>query len=268
VQLFQSTVTGQSHGGETALVKVPANFKILCGGASLDQDDKQNQFLTQSNVIDTSQCSADAQSVHINTMAALTAYVYAVYDPEDLLDICVSEQSTSVAACSQNLATQLAPGHVLTGGGVTTTQDERADCFLLTASYPQMVKATQNNESDSNNAYQWVAKAQQHSKVSYANITVKAIGIKWKEPIGKPTLKIQILTNSSTRGTNPSACVGVDSDFTLVGGGALDDYSSQGNLLQNSYPQITDKAKVWTASGHDCKYTDVAILKVYAPKHG
>jgi hypothetical protein len=242
-------------GPESQEVTVDPGYKILCGGASLAQDGNNNQFLNTSNVLvsDTpNQWAATAKSVHNSTKATLTTHAIAVYDPNDLLDIQVFETISSGNVEHPQAKVTIGSSYVMVGGGATTTPTN-TNGLMLTASYP-----------DSNTS--WTGIAKDHENACPGTITVCAIGIKWRNPNGKPTLSMEIVSNQSALSNAPTQTAGAGGYFTLVGGGAFDNYGSgYGNMLQDSYPVYTsDKPPVWKATGHDCKESDNSILTVYA----
>ncbi len=200
-----------------------ANYKVLCGGASLAQDSKDNQFLTSCNVVNSdtpNQWHASAKSVHTSTNATLTAYAIAVYDTTNLLDIKVFQTNTTQSVSHPQATCDVDPAYVRVGGGISTNPSN-SNGLMLTASYPS-------------NQTTWIGAAKDHSASCPGTISVYAIGIKWRNPTGKPTLVAEITNSSSPISGNPSSSVGAGGNCALVGGGAFDNYGSgYGNLLTN-----------------------------------
>lgn len=249
--------SGYGTGPESVDVMVDAGYKVLCGGASLAQDGTDNQFLNTSNVVvgDTpNQWTATAKSVHRSTRATLTCHAIAVYDPTDLLEIEVFQVTSSGNVNHPQATSAVGAGYVMTGGGASTSPTN-SNGLMLTASYP----CDQTT---------WMGMAKDHSSSCTGTITVCAIGIKWRNPSGKPALKMEIASNPSALSNVPTQTVGAGGGCTLVGGGAWDNYGSgKGNLLQDSYPlypTTSSGAPVWSATGHDCNDSDSCILTVYA----
>lgn len=244
--------SGPSTGPESAVVTVEPGYKVLCGGASLAQDGSDNQFLNTSNVVvsDTpNQWTAMAKSVHNSTNASLTSHAIAVYDPTDLLDI-KTFQITSENSEHPQATISIGDGYILTGGGVST-HPTNSNGLMLTASYPS-------------SNHTWTGMAKDHLDSCTGTITVCAIGIKWRNPNDMPALSMEIASLQSVLSNAPGQVVGVGESYTLVGGGALDNYGSgKGNMLQNSYPE-TSGIPVWSATGHDCGESDSCTLYVYA----
>ena len=123
---------------------------------------------------------------------------------------------------------------------------------MLTASYPSSLST-------------WTGLAKDHSQKCEGTITVSAIGVKWRNPNGKPTLGTEHTSLiSPTASSDPSSSVDVGGNAKLVGGGAFDDYGNgYGNMLQNSYPGPNPDSQ-WTASGHDCGQSNNATVTAYA----
>lgn len=255
LSLFKNTGVKTSQPA-TVVVKTDTHYKVLGGGASLEQDSPYNQFLTNSNVIVSdvpNQWTTTAKSVHQSTNATLSSYAIAVYDPNDLLDVKVVS-ATSGTTNHPQVNVGMEAGYVMTGGGASTNP-ENANGLMLTASYPTGLST-------------WSVAAKDQSSSCSGTITATAIGVKWKNPNGKPTLYSETTANQGGVAGNPSSVVSAGGGYTLVGGGALDNYGGgKGNLLQNSNPESSpgsSTADAWYGSGHDCGDSDNCALTAYA----
>jgi hypothetical protein len=239
------------NGTVEALAKTEIGFALLGGGASLKQAGDMNSFLTASHVIESdepNQWKASGKWVHQKTNATLTAYAIGVFDPTDLLDIKVFS-SRSVSGQKPTSSTSVPAGYVMTGGGVST-DPANTNGLMLTASYPD-------------GSSTWKGAAKDHSQKSPGTIDVFAVGVRWRNPVGKPILCTEITSSKSQILSNPLISINVAPQAKLVGGGAFDNYNGYGNMLQESYPGPNPDSQ-WTASGHDCGQSNKAAVTAYA----
>jgi len=103
---------------------------------------------------------------------------------------------------------------------------------LLTASFPHSQTS-------------WEARSKDHLIADPASITAYAIGIRHRNGIVHVLGHSQQATGAVAQ--HPTAHVTLDAGWILSGGGALDNYSGQGNLLTASYPN----GRSWVAAGKD-----------------
>jgi hypothetical protein len=258
LKLFNAS-TDRTTGPETATVSVDPGYKVLCVGASLLNQDNNNQFLTNCFVVKPSdenptpnQCNAQGKSVHTATNADLTIYAIAVYDPNDLLDVKVFTNDSGTTHSGYPAASvNIEDGYVMTGGGVSTTPDNENGLMLI---------ASQPSSKTS-----WYGFAAEHSSGCTGTLTVYAIGVKWKDPTGKPKLQTDITSATSAPSGAPAAAVGVGSNCTLVGGGAWVGGNNSNNImLQDSYPDESDAPANWKVQGHDSKTSASNPITAYA----
>ena len=137
----------------------------------------------------------------------------------------------------------LPKGFVLTGGGALV--DWHGAGNLLTASYP--------NDSNS-----WEARSKDHDISDPSKITAFAVGLRPKNP--KKQLHHSIKHAQGGLAAHPTAQVQLEPGWRLCGGGALDDWHGDGNLLTASFPDGTG----WSAAGKDHIHSDPAAITAYA----
>ncbi|HLK56034.1 MAG TPA: MAC/perforin domain-containing protein [Chthonomonadaceae bacterium] len=252
------TATSNVTGTESMGVAVATGYKVLGGGASLQQSSPNNQFLTSSSVVKgapPNQWNSSAKSMYNATNASLTSYAIAVYDPADLLDVEVFDVKggpTTQDTYSFLYTVPVGAGYVMTGGGIAT-YPSNTNGLIISASYPT-------------SQTQWTAAASAHSGAACTgSVDVSVIGIKWQVPAGKPPLVVVQQSITSNMPTEiPSQMVGVAANCAMVGGGANINSGTAPpvnyNSLQNSYPS---SATQWTASGHDAKVACNAVITAY-----
>ena len=208
-------------------VMVDAGYKVIGGGALLQQDDNGYVALRSSNVVGASspnQWNSSAMVINGgNNDANLVSYAIGVYDPDDLLDVRVFSSNDSPSSYNPSAYIAVGDSYVMSGGGATINVNNN---LILTASCPDV---------DGN---QWFGQAAEHDRSGAGTITVSAIGVKWKEPANKPKLVTKHLNLTSIFAAIPSQSTGVAGNCVLVGGGAQssNNQPSQANWLQNSYP--------------------------------
>lgn len=253
IKVFQVSAAAGT-GPESVQGSVDAGYKILGVGALLNQGSPDNQFLTACYMLNDqppTQWISGGKSVHESTTATLYSYAIAVYDPDNLLDVRVFASGASGSSGTPSISQAVGDGYVMTGGGVSTNPDN-AYGLMLIASQPS---------SDTT----WYGYAAQHSDGCSGTVTVSAIGVKWNDPTGKPTLATKIISASSAPSGAPSATVGVGSNCTLVGGGAWVGGSNSYNImLQNSYPTGSGAQAKWNVQGHDAQTAASNPITAYA----
>jgi vibriolysin len=75
------------------------------------------------------------------------------------------------------------------------------------------------------------------------------------------TLNVQLFTATSGSAPHPSVQVTVPQHFKIIGGGAIDNWSGQGNLLTASYPKGINS---WFAAGKDHELPSPATITAFA----
>ncbi|MEA2756995.1 MAG: hypothetical protein QOJ54_3284 [Aliidongia sp.] len=75
------------------------------------------------------------------------------------------------------------------------------------------------------------------------------------------TLSVQLFTATSGSAPHPSVEVSVPSNFKIIGGGAIDNWSGQGNLLTASYPKGLNS---WFAAGKDHEFPSPSTITAFA----
>lgn len=150
---------------------------------------------------------------------------------------------------------------VLTGGGAIVHSRTGAG-NLLTASFPV--------SPDGGSTYTgWEAHSKDHVLPDPATITVYAIGIELPAALASQLrIEQRVVVYSTTNPVNhPRGEVGLDDGFTLTGGGGIDNWDGDGNLLTGSVPRRRPDEihyAAWQVSGKDHEKPDVATVTSYA----
>jgi len=239
IQMFSANSPVAAHPSVT--VSVPAGYKIIGGGA-FDHYAEPGNMLTASYPQTATSWFAAGKDHEVSDPASITAYALALYDPNNEWDVTI-KSNTSLKVEHPEADVALTPGYVMTGGGAWV--DYQGAGNLLTASFPV---------GDSG----WQAKSKDHDVRDPAQITAYVIGIKHRLGVIKPTHSITSATGPVA--AHPTAQVAVTSGFTLCGGGAIDNWQGDGNLLTAIYPQGSN----WMAAGKDHIHSDPASITVYA----
>jgi hypothetical protein len=241
VQLF--TVTSALAPHPSIDFTVPSEYKILGGGA-LDNWSGAGNLLTASYPKGLQTWSVAGKDHEAPSPASLTLFALALYDPNNEWDVTI-EQETSDPASHPQAAATLLPGYTLTGGGAFV--DYHGAGNLLTASFPTSVAA-------------WEARSKDHDLADPARITAYAIGIRHRS--GNVTVSHVIRETTGAVAAHPSArvCLDMDPGSILTGGGALDNWDGDGNLLTGSFPQ----GNCWIGAGKDHIHSAPASITVYA----
>jgi hypothetical protein len=240
IQLFTQTSAVAQHPSVT--LTVPAGFKILGGGA-LDHYSEPGNMLTASYPLSLQQWFAAGKDQEQASPATITAFAFAVQDPNNEWDVAIDQNTSDKRPHPQAIA-RLRSGYVMTGGGAFADYGSGAGS-LLTASYP---------DSDSS----WQARSKDHDISDPAQLTAYVIGIKHNQIAHRAQHSITSFAGSQAQ--HPTAQVQVAAGFTLCGGGALDNYSGNGNLLTAIFPQ----GPFWMAAGKDHEHADPSTITAYA----
>jgi hypothetical protein len=236
----------QSDGVNVAVdLTVPRNYKILSGGAKVNYTG-YGSLLTESWPDGTNTWQVNHKN-HFEVDAATSqAFVMAVFDPFDLLDVRIFRaKSSGPSEHLPRMEVAVGSGYQLVGGGAKVYWSGSGN--LLTASYPDGGK--------------WIATSKDHGASSGAHIEAFAIGLKYKN--GSGPYRIETHTNdvTSSMAHQPSATASVQFPYRLVGGGAWVHWEGgDGNLLTESYPE----AGSWKAKSKDHRYSSGATITSYA----
>lgn len=244
VKLFKG-VGGASSLNPTDEIEVPADYKILGGGARLEPENAEVGQLMVSSYPETAHkwvVEGKAHDTAVN--GVIYAYAIAIYDPADEWDVRIFSNSTSGTA-PQEISKEVVSvpnGYLMTGGGALVNYSGPGS--LLTASYPPS-----DNE--------WEARSKSHTHPSPSRIRVFAIGIRSKKGV---ELEGDVSRRVGDVEQHPESKVQVRDGFVLTGGGALITWSGAGNLLTDSYPLDLG----WTCKGKDHDTASPASITAYS----
>jgi hypothetical protein len=147
---------------------------------------------------------------------------------------------------------------VLTGGGAFADWDMAGS--LLTASFP----TTQGGGAPYTG---WEARSKQHIEPDPSTITAYAIGIKVPKAAGvNLTQRVVVVATNNPVGV-PTGEAFLDDTFVLTGGGAIDNWDTEGNLLTASLPMRRPKEsnyRGWNVRGKQHIRTDASFVTCYA----
>jgi hypothetical protein len=239
VQVFTATSGVVAH--PSVDITVPAGFKIIGGGA-FDHWSGAGSLLTASYPKNATTWSAAGKDHEISSPASITAFAIALNDSNNEWDVTIKHETSDPSAHPQAVAT-LPNGFVLTGGGAFVNWHGAGN--LLTASFP-------------NSDNSWEARSKDHDVSDPAPITAYAIGIKPRS--GTHNVTHVIKSAKGATAAHPSARVCLDAGWILSGGGALDQWTGNGNMLTASFPNGT----CWDAAGKDHKVSSPAAITAYA----
>jgi hypothetical protein len=219
---------------------VPADYKIIGGGA-FDHWIEPGNLLTASYPRGPQTWFAAGKDHEASSSASITAFALALYDPNDEWDVIIKSETSDPAPHPQAVAT-LPGGYTLTGGGAFV--DWRGAGNLLTASFPS---------SD----LSWEARSKDHDVSDPSRITAYVIGVKSRSG----NLLRGIVKNATGAiAAHPNAQVCLDPGWILSGGGALDQWDGDGNLLTALFPL----GPCWFAAGKDHEVSSPAAITAYA----
>jgi hypothetical protein len=239
VQLFIASSGPAQH--PSVDVTVPANFKIVGGGA-LDHWSGAGNLLTASFPSRPQTWSAAGKDHQDVSPASITAFALAIEDPNDEWDVVIKSETSDPIAHPQAVAT-LPHGYTLTGGGAFVDYGSGYG-NLLTASFPTSQSS-------------WEARSKDHLVSDPASITSYVIGMKHRSDNVKVEGVIRKFTSATAQ--HPTAQVCLEPGWTLSGGGALDEWQGEGNLLTASFP----RGLCWFADGKDHIVASPAPLTAY-----
>lgn len=236
------SVTSDSASHPEARITVPDGYKLLSGGA-LDDWSGAGNLLTASFPESDNTWRASGKDHKEASPAKITAYAIVTYDPDDIWDI-TQRSSTSDQTEHPTQEVSVQDGYTMIGGGAQVHWSGEGN--LLTASYPR-------------DGVTWLCAAKDHISPSSATITASVIGLKCN--IGGLRVLQQIEKSSSNPENYPTASASPPAGYVMVGGGAVVNYSSVGNMLTASYPR---DVRTWEARSKDQEQPDPATLDVYA----
>ena len=155
-------------------------------------------------------------------------------------------QRTSSVVAHPSVEVTVEDGYKVISGGAYVSYSGPGQ--LLTASYP--VGETK-----------WIAKSKDHLKSSHGTVTAVAMGLH------DPNDEWEVFHTSEISGktAHPSTMTHMTQNYRMVGGGAIDHWTGQGNLLTGSYPYDED---TWKVSGKDHLRSDPARIMAFAIGRG
>jgi vibriolysin len=243
VEVFTATSDDVAH--PTVSVEVPDEYKLLGGGAFdqwTDNPDPQGNLLTASYPVSTTRWAVAGKDHEKASTSRITAYALALYDPNDEWETIIASASSGLASHPSATAV-LPPPFIMTGGGAFA--EWTSEGSLLTASDPSAT-------------HTWQAQSKDHDRPEQAIIWSFAIGLRRRDR--GPNLERMVAVGSGPIAAHPEASVNLPDGWTLVGGGAIDNWFGAGNLLTASYPQ----GNAWLAAGKDHMQSSPANISVYA----
>ena len=237
VQLFTATSGLAQH--PSVQLSVTPEFKIIGGGA-VDNWSGTGNMLTASHPVGVNSWFAAGKDHEVASPASITAFAIAIRDPNNEWDVTISSETSDPANHPQAVAI-LPPGFMLTGGGAFV--DYTGSGNLLTASFP-------------NSSSSWEARSKDHDIADPARITAYAIGLRSRTGVA-----LQGIVQSATGAVaqHPMTQVALAPGWTLSGGGAIDNWSGNGNLLTASYPL----GQSWLAAGKDHLHASPASITAF-----
>ncbi|MCG8363125.1 MAG: hypothetical protein MJA27_07320 [Pseudanabaenales cyanobacterium] len=138
-----------------------------------------------------------------------------------------------------------------TGGGAIDNYSGEGN--MLTASYPVYTNGKVTG---------WTGMGKDHIQSDPSTITAFVIGIQ----VPDVTLDVDIVSVTGKTAAHPVASVSSPTGHTVVGGGAIDNYSGEGNMLTATYPLISSSDGTltgWSAAGKDHIKSDPSSITVY-----
>ena len=241
IQLFTQTSALAQHPSTT--VTVPQGFKIIGGGA-FDHYSEPGNMLTASYPLSPTEWFVAGKDHEQASPATITAFALGLNDPNNEWDVVVDSNTSPIKVPHPQATATLRAGYVMTGGGAFVDYGTGVGS-ILTASYP-----------DSNSS--WQARSKDQDISDPAKVTAYVIGIKHNQLLHRAQISITNATGANA--AHPTAQVQVASGYTLCGGGAIDNYTGNGNLLTANYPN----GPYWMAAGKDHEHSDPSSITVYA----
>jgi hypothetical protein len=274
IRLLPPKTSAPSHFPELTY-SVDPPFKIVGGGAVINYTGA-GSLLTASYPKDIHTWYAAGKDHEVPDEEAITVYVLALYDPNDDWDVIIVQGVCASPASYPWARVRLPEPYVLTGGGAFV--DWHGDGNLLTASYPYP-----SYLDTSGNWVGWEARSKDHQVSDPSTITAYAIGIRASctnslhptvknyvvgvqspvSPVPVPPPVIESHPRADgTDPEHPKPCLGAGGSLTRSGGGAIDNWGGEGNLLTASYPDPTSE-QCWVAKGKDHIVSSPAYITAY-----
>ncbi|MBV8370353.1 MAG: hypothetical protein JO036_15710 [Candidatus Eremiobacteraeota bacterium] len=239
-KLFQAISAEAAHPQVT--VDVPAGFKIIGGGALDNWGSGVGNMLTAAYPQGPNAWFVAGKDHEQSSPATIIGFAIAIHDPNDEWDVTIQSESGGPDPHPSATAT-LPDGYHLTGGGASVNWTGAGN--LLTASFPS-------------GDLTWEARSKDHDVPDPAVITAYAIGIRHRG--GHVNLKRTVQPVTGDNDQHPTATACLSSEWTLSGGGALDNWNGDGNLLTASFPQ----GKCWSVAGKDHIHPSPATVTAFA----
>ena len=223
---------------------VPADYKIISGGAKSEYTGTKGQLLTASYPKSATEWFAKSKDHKELDLGFVTAYAVAIHDPNDEWDVKIVT-AQSVEGTTVSATATLPEGYVLTGGGAF--DDFKEPGHLLFESYPY-----------SSNSWKASGRTVSYT-TAVGKVTTYVIGIKHKTKETRTGCSIK--SAQSSKVAHPKQFLSVSSDSVLVGGGGRVSQTdgAHGNVLTAIYPDGTG----FTASGKDHLESDHQQVTTY-----
>jgi len=252
IKLFSQTSASAQVPSTT--VTVDPGYKILGGGA-VDNYTEPGNMLTASYPLSLTQWFAAGKNQEVPSAATVTAYALALYDPNDDWDVIILSGTCAPAHHPAVVVYLDVVGYVMTGGGACVNYTGQGN--ILTASYPLY------SDGDFSG---WQAQSKDQDVSDPASITAYVIGISQHNKF-LDEVQHSITVGYGAQAAHPSAQAVVESGYTLCGGGAIDNYTGDGNLLTASCPNDPGpgvQPTYWIGAGKDHLHSDPSTIAVWA----
>jgi hypothetical protein len=244
IKIARFCQTGEQTHYPTTQVDVPVNYKIMGGGAKVNWTGA-GAFLTASYPDGFQRWVATGKDHDISDPSSITVCALALFDPEDIWDVQIFE-NTSESSHYPVAVVTVPADYTMVGGGARINWSGAGN--LLTSSYP-------------NSPSSWEARGKDHIESSPATITVFAIGVRPKN--GNQYQRFpetaQFCSDSALAQHIVSWSQAIDPEYILLSGGANIRWSEPGSMLTASYP---DSENSWSAGGKDHVYSSPSSLTV------
>ncbi len=228
--VYSAEINLTPYQTNTVNVVADMNFKIVSGGAKLDQDVSSwlvNSYpLVAGSSINSWVVGSHDVSYPASSSNYLAGYAIAVYDPGNLLQVTVqSALGANTGIGGDQFSVPLPPNYVLTGGGCQVNVIQGINLKYIMGSYPSL-SAPWNWTGVT---CDYLAAAQEVQSTFYA------VGICCDGLTITPTV---VYSANGTKQNHGNQTTVLGNGLNLIGGGAsIDDCTGgDGNFLQMSYP--------------------------------
>jgi hypothetical protein len=246
------THTGLHAGHPEARVRIPAEYKLISGGARDNWAGRGNgNLLTASAPLNTMPRDditwmGRGKDHHDVSPATISVFALGIYDNLNIWEVKQFEANSSPGphpSAEVTLSTEfVAQGGVLVGGGADVGGNK-----LLTSCYPKD-KTT------------WAANATDPWNPGPGAMAVFAVGLRCT--VKDVVIAIDINRLTSRPANHPSETCSPGRDLVMTGGGALVDYATgPGNFLTSTYPE---NDQTWKVSSKDHGRESIATITAYA----